>query len=91
MRLAFVREGLISAGIGDARVVLVDWGDETRTHRLLTHRKQPDLVNPTMMNWAAFLRREAQEPRHEVLDTSKLSLETSVEYVCRLLQEPSHQ
>jgi dephospho-CoA kinase len=88
MRLAFVREGLLSAGIAGARVVLVDCDDETRTHRLLTHRNQPDLANPNMMNWAAFLRREAQADGYEVLDTSKISLEAGVEHVCRLLQEP---
>jgi dephospho-CoA kinase len=89
MRLAFVREGLLAAAIAGARVVLVDCDDETRTHRLVTHRHQPELANPTMMNWAAFLRREAQAGGYEVLDTSKVSLEASVEHVCRLLQEPT--
>lgn len=61
MRLAFVREGLMSAGIVDARVVLVDCDDETRVYRLSTQRNQPELANPTTMNWAAFLRREASD------------------------------
>jgi dephospho-CoA kinase len=34
MRLAFVREGLLAAGIANARVILVDCDDATRTHRL---------------------------------------------------------
>jgi hypothetical protein len=89
MRLAFVRVGLLSAGISDARVVLVDCDDEMRTHRLLTCRNQPELANPTMMNWAAFLRREAREGGYEVLDTTKISLETGIERVCALLREPS--
>jgi len=87
MRLAFVREGLLSAGIADARVVLVDCDDETRTHRLLTHRNQPELANPSTMSWAAFLRREAQAAGYAVLDTSKISLEAGVEHVCLLLRE----
>lgn len=89
MRLAFVREGLLLAGRSDARVLLVDCDDETRTHRLLTYRNQPELANPTMMNWAAFLRREAREGGYEVLDTTKISLEAGVEHVCALLREPS--
>jgi RNase adaptor protein for sRNA GlmZ degradation len=86
MRLAFVREGLASAGVSDARVVLVDCDDETRTHRLLTHRNQPELATPTMMNWAAFLRREARDGGYEALDTSHISLEAGVERVCALLR-----
>jgi chloramphenicol 3-O-phosphotransferase len=82
MRLAFVREGLLAAGIANARVILVDCDDATRTHRLVTTRHQPELATPTMMIWAAFLRREAQEAGCEVLDTSRLSLEDSVEQVC---------
>jgi hypothetical protein len=85
MRLAFIREGLEAAGVAEARVVLIDCDDETRTHRLLTGRKQPELANPTMMNWASFLRREAREGGHEVLDTSNLSLEAAVQHICALL------
>jgi hypothetical protein len=86
MRLAFAREGLLSAGVSDARVVLVDCDDKTRTHRLLTHRNQPELATPTMMNWAAFLRREAREGGYEELDTTNISLEKGVEHVCALLR-----
>jgi dephospho-CoA kinase len=85
MRLAFVHEGLQSAGITDARIVLVDCDDETRMHRLVAHRNQPELANPTMMNWAAWLRREAQAGGHDVLNTSNISLEEAVEHVCTLL------
>jgi dephospho-CoA kinase len=86
MRLAFVQEGLKSAGITDARLVLVDCDDETRTHRLVALRNQPELANPTMMNWAASLRREAQAGGYDVLNTSDMSLEESVEHVCALLR-----
>jgi dephospho-CoA kinase len=85
MRLAFVREGLLAAGICDARVLLVDCDDATRMLRLTKHRSQPDLANPEMMNWAAFLRREAQEARCDVLDTSRRSLRDSIDYVCAQL------
>lgn len=80
-RLASVREGLLAAGISDAQVILVDCDDATRTRRLTESRRQPDLANPEMMNWAAFLRRDAQEAGCDVLDTSHLSLADGVEYV----------
>ena len=88
MRLAFVREGLRAAGIAEARVILVDCDDATRTRRLVTERRQPELANPEMMNWAAYLRREAKNAGCDVLDTSEVSLEHSVEQVCAYLAPP---
>jgi dephospho-CoA kinase len=90
MRLAFVREGLLAAGIAVACVILVDCDDATRIHRLVTKRHQPELANPEMMNWAAFLRREANEAGCDILDTSDLSLEHSVERVCAYLAPAIH-
>ena len=89
MRLAFVRAGLHAAGIADARVILVDCDDETRRHRLVTERRQPELANPEMMNWAAYLRREAKAAGCDVLNTSEVSLEHSVAQICAYLAPPS--
>jgi hypothetical protein len=41
--------------------MLVDCNDETRARRLVANRNQLELANAAMMNWAACLRREAQE------------------------------
>jgi dephospho-CoA kinase len=89
MRLAFVQEGLKSAGITNAQLILLDCDDETRMHRLITHRNQPELANPTMMNWAASLRREAQAGGYDVLNTSDMSLRQAVDHVCTLLRGPT--
>jgi energy-coupling factor transporter ATP-binding protein EcfA2 len=85
MRLSFITEGLATSGIADARIVLVHCDDATRTHRLCSERNQPDLANPDMMNWAQFLRGEAEAGGFELLDTSRISIEESVEYVCERL------
>ncbi|GKQ50637.1 AAA family ATPase [Bradyrhizobium sp. Ce-3] len=85
MRLAYLHEGLRAAGIADAHVILVDCDDAIRARRLITERRQPELANPEMMNWAKYLRREANEAGHEVLDTSELPLERCVELVCTRL------
>jgi hypothetical protein len=85
MRLSFVKEGLATAGIAEARIVLVHCDDATRTHRLCNERNQPDLANAEMMNWAKFLRREAEAGGFELLDTSKISIEESVDYICERL------
>ncbi len=39
-----------------------------------------------MMNWAAYLSREAQEAGYEILDTSKMLLEASAAHVCLRLK-----
>ena len=85
MRLSFIAEGLAAAGIARARIVLVHCDDESRTHRLVNERKQPDLADPDMMNWARFLRGEAEAGGFELLDTSTISIDDSVEYVCERL------
>ena len=85
MRLSFITEGLATAVIAEARIVLVHCDDATRMHRLCNERNQPHLANPDMMNWAKFLRAEAEAGGFELLDTSKISIEESVEYICELL------
>ena len=85
MRLAFITEALAAAGIAEARILLVHCDDVTRAHRLCNERNQPDLANPDMMNWAQFLRDEAERDGFELLDTSKISIDDSVEYVCERL------
>ncbi len=82
MRLSFVKEGLATAGIAEARIVLVHCDDAIRTHRLCYERNQPGLATAEMMHWAKFLRHEAEAGGFELLDTSKISIEESVEYVC---------
>jgi hypothetical protein len=39
-----------------------------------------------MLIWAEFLKREAEAAGFEVLDTSKISIEESVDYVCQRLK-----
>ena len=81
IRLAFLAEGAAAAGALDYRPILVDCNDETRLRRLTTDRRQPELANKEMMNWARFLRREAKDNGCDVLDTSLLSLDEAVSYV----------
>jgi hypothetical protein len=76
MRLAFVREGLLAARITDARVILVDCDDATRTRRLVTNRGQPELANPDMMTWAESFdgRRKSPHARCSILPGLPLSV-----------------
>jgi len=85
MRIAYIQEGLATAGIEAARIILVHCDDAARMHRLCHERKQPELANPDMMNWSRYLRREAEAGGFEILDTSGISTDQSVDYVCERL------
>ncbi len=52
--------------------------DTTRISRLTHDRKQPELVDESMTNWARYLRQEALQARYEIMNTGSTSLEESV-------------
>jgi hypothetical protein len=54
--------------------------------RLREERRQPELADAKMLIWAEFLKREAEADALEVLDTSRISIEESVDYVCKRLK-----
>ncbi|AYG58849.1 AAA family ATPase [Rhizobium jaguaris] len=85
MRPSFIIEAAVAAKVSEYRLVLIDCDDATRTHRLSVERGQPELADANMMNWAAYLRREARSSGCEILDTSHLSLKQSVDRVLRHL------
>jgi chloramphenicol 3-O-phosphotransferase len=80
--ISFLREGIALADITDFRIILVDCDEATRARRLLLDRRQPDLANPTMLNWAKHLRAEAERAGCEILDTSTTTLGACVERIC---------
>ncbi len=82
-RFAFLYAAIAAANIVDYRLMLVDCDDATRMHRLVVERRQPELANPTMLDWARFLRDEAKRGGHEILDTSGKSLDICVDQICR--------
>jgi predicted kinase len=78
IRIAFIREALAAAEIASARIILLDCDPATRTRRLHEERLQPALADLQMMNWADYLRAEALALGCEILDTSRLSVESGV-------------
>jgi hypothetical protein len=85
MRIRFIEEAIASAGIPDARIILVDCSDDVRTRRLSADRAQPELANATMTSWARFLRDEARRGGHEILDTSELAADACVAQIRRYI------
>lgn len=87
MRIAFVMEALAENQISSAHVILLDCDDNTRAHRLRIHRSQPDLANRDMMNWARYLREEADAADVKILDTGRLPIAECVRVIVDCLDE----
>jgi energy-coupling factor transporter ATP-binding protein EcfA2 len=85
MRIAFIQEGLIAAGIGQSHLILLDCADGDRVRRLTADRGQPELASAEMLNWARYLRNESLQYGIQILDTSSIPLTESVQYVLHLL------
>jgi energy-coupling factor transporter ATP-binding protein EcfA2 len=77
-RVSFIQDAVDAAAIPDVRIILVDCGDMTRAKRLGVDRQQPELASKQMMDWARFLREEAQHQKLPILDTSRLTIAEAV-------------
>jgi dephospho-CoA kinase len=69
-RPQFIQEACSLFGITDYEVILFDCSDEERKRRLI-ERKQPELANDDMANWARYLRKVSVESGYQIVDTTK--------------------
>lgn len=74
MRISYIKEALKIFNLMSANILLLDCHDEERRRRLHL-RGHLSLADQEMMDWAAFLRREALQEIVAILDTTKLSQE----------------
>jgi GTPase SAR1 family protein len=71
-------EVLHQAGIVYTQIVLVDCDPVKRNERLRMDRGQPELANPRMDGWAAYLRGQADALNLSIIDTSNDSIDKSL-------------
>lgn len=71
-------EVLNQAAIVYAQIVLVDCDPVKRNERLHMDRNQPELANPQMDCWAAYLRGQADALNLSIIDTSNDSIDKSL-------------
>ena len=71
-------EVLAQAAIEYAQIVLVDCDPVKRNERLHMERGQPELANPQMDCWAAYLRGQADALNLSIIDTSNDPIEKSL-------------
>ncbi|HUK82765.1 MAG TPA: hypothetical protein VLZ12_09080 [Verrucomicrobiae bacterium] len=73
-RPSFVRTAAERARVAIARVVLLDATPAVRHARLTGPRRQPELCNPQMDCWAAYLRGQADALNLPVIDTTGVGI-----------------
>jgi energy-coupling factor transporter ATP-binding protein EcfA2 len=78
VRPSDVRDAFARHGIRFGGMVLVDCGYAERNARLRGPRGQPDLANPEMDTWAAYLRGQADALGVPIIDTSGVSPEAGL-------------
>jgi len=71
-------ELLSQAEIEYAQIVLVDCDPVKRNERLHVDRGQPELANPRMDCWAAYLRGQADASKLSIIDTSNDSVDKTL-------------
>jgi len=77
IRPHIARDLLDQAGVALSQIVLVDCDLATRNERLIKERKQPELANPQMDCWAAYLRGQADALGLSIIQTGNASLHES--------------
>ncbi len=71
------RETLDKIGVKHSQVVLVNCDHPIRHHRLINERSQPELANPQMDCWAAYMRGQADALGLAIIHTDDVSPEKS--------------
>jgi hypothetical protein len=80
-RPSFINEALETRPALEAVIILLDCRREVRRHRLANLRRRPELANPQMDAWAAYLRGQADALGLSVVDTSDLTVAAVAEQV----------
>jgi len=76
--LEFIDTGFKVHEFQNYKIVLLHCKAESRKHRLMQERNQPELDNPSMAKWTEYLYRQALVKQVPILDTSDLTVERAV-------------
>lgn len=85
-RPSFIKRALATHPEVRSRIILLDCRADVRGLRLSGLRQRPELANPRMERWAAYLRGQADALGLPVVDTSDLSVEAVAQKVSDLLE-----
>lgn len=83
----FALEACKELGIGHYVLILAHADRKIRDYRLIKHRKQPELANDTMENWAMFLKASTKEFGGIVMDTSDADSPSYLNKIMNVIKE----
>ena len=78
-RPSFVRDAVERVDTAMVQIVLLDCTTDVRHARLAGPRGQPELSNPRMDCWAAYLRGQADALDLSVIDTTHIGIDATVD------------
>lgn len=81
--LQFIMDAFKQAGFDRYQIVLVHCNDAIRHQRLHSDRKQPELINAAMDNWAAYLKKQAGELHIPIFESSSKNLYEAVAWLIK--------
>jgi len=83
----FIKDGFFKHEFKNYKIVHIDCSKDVMMERLKNERNQPELATEDMKNWLKFLKKQAEEAEVDIIDTSSISAEKSVEKFERILLE----
>ncbi len=69
--IEFIKQGFAKSNFLNYTTILVHCDQQKMIERLISKRKQPELVTEDMKSWLEFLRKQAIKHGAEIIDTSK--------------------
>lgn len=89
VNLDFIASAFAGFNFHSYQIILFHCDDLVRHQRLHQGRNQSELINETMDNWAAFLKKQAIDRKAVILDTTSMSIDEMLErfknYVIKIL------
>lgn len=78
VNLQFIRDSFKRHQFKNYCIVLIDCNESIMAQRLAGERGQPELFTSDMKKWRQYLRKQAEELRVEIIDTSNLTTEEAL-------------
>ena len=84
--IKFIHAGFEKHRFAEYLIILIDCEEETMMKRLRKNRNQPELANQDMRNWLQYLRNQAQDLSIDVIDTTHLTPDGSIDLLLEKIE-----
>lgn len=87
VNLQFIRDSFRQYQFKNYCIVLIDCNESTMGQRLAGERGQPELFTPDMKKWREYLRKQAEEFRVGIIDTSNMTTDEALNKLKAIIME----